>query len=1323
MISIGPRIGVTGEAEFRMAFREMASYAENLKKRMDNLTDSFSKNDSEMSKNIRTTENLRDQISQYNKIIEQTEDIIKKSIQAEKDLVKQHEEDEKNIPLLQQRYEELGKDIEYYTTWQGTASQKVKDLKAEQKDVGDALKQTQKRYENFNTEQLKATKNTTDWKTKLLELEGGLSKLERELVKGPNYVEEFANQTESARMAMDRFEKEVGMVDSRLQATQASYSKWTSEFTKTGDKSKSLTDKLAAQEKALKQNNDLYDRAKVALDKQQKEYDDLCKKLEQTKKEYGENSKEAKLLSDALFEQDKILEKAKQNVQEYADKQVKLQGDIAGTKRELDDLPSKLTLFNNALDSGAGIVSGWGDNLTKYVTAPLTALSTASVKAASDFQDGMAKVYTIADDSVVSMEDMSNALRDMSNDTGFSLTDLAEAAYLTVSSAVKTGDAIDFVSDATNLARAGFTSTTGAVDILTTAINAYGMSVEDASYISDVLLRTQNDGKTVVDELASSMGTVIPTAAAYNVSLENLAAAYIVMTKRGINTARSTTFLNSMFTELERESSDVSKILEDKTGKSFAQLMDQGYNLADVLAIIYRAVGSDEEKFARLWKNVRAGRGGLALVTSGGMEQFAEAMERVATSTGLTQKALDTLNTPGLRARKTLTRLKNSSVEFGKILMDELSPAFDWIVEHVEKFAVWMTKLDEPTKHLIFNATAFLTAIGPVFKLIGGSIGVITRVVSSFQALGNVFTYGLAAMGPLQSSLVALGPSIAVIVAALGAGYVAQKYFDEQLIASIEATHGLTEEQKGLISSSQELHDQFESTRQATAHEVSEINHTYDAVDYLINGYNSLIDEQGKVKEGSEAMADVYLTQLASTLGITKEEVMKLTEENGKLGESIEQLIEKQKQQAIIEAYADDYKEAISARKDAQKNYLDLVNETGEAYDKWQKAEQELADWKAQEGTMGYFEYVKGLKELTYTAGIAKNAYDDLHGQMETAQNDYVNATNTITNYEQAMAAVASGSDNAGETIERLQNNLVGWQNGTEKTLKAQADEWNSYYEQLQKGFEEGQEGITKEMVEQAETIANYANEQYELYVENSRQKGEDGATAFADGAKSKQDYVKNKTAEIVNAAGIEADKGKTKLGNSGKESGKAYGDGVDTEANKQNASSGGAAVANAANAGAKGADNSFQLGSDWAAGYARGIRSFEGKVKDAGYFTVKTVERMTAATQVSSSPSKVAAKLGSYWTQGYALGIESEMGAVKDASKQIVNSAIGAGSLINGYSPNPYGDVWYNTRTVSAPISVSVNVNGNVEDYDELADTIANRINESVLRKQGVFG
>ena len=46
------------------------------------------------------------------------------------------------------------------------------------------------------------------------------------------------------------------------------------------------------------------------------------------------------------------------------------------------------------------------------------------------------------------------------------------------------------------------------------------MSADKVSTVSDMLVQTQNKGKVTVGELASSMGKIIPTANASNVSLE-----------------------------------------------------------------------------------------------------------------------------------------------------------------------------------------------------------------------------------------------------------------------------------------------------------------------------------------------------------------------------------------------------------------------------------------------------------------------------------------------------------------------------------------------------------------------------------------------------------------------------------------------------------------------------------------------------------------------------------------------------------------------------------------------------------------------------------
>ena len=111
-----------------------------------------------------------------------------------------------------------------------------------------------------------------------------------------------------------------------------------------------------------------------------------------------------------------------------------------------------------------------------------------------------------------------------------------------------------------------FTSSSSAVDILTTALNAYGLGADKAGHVSDVLLTTQNLGKTSVDELSASMGRVIPLAAAYKVNVENLSSGLAIMTANGIATAEATTYTKSMLNELGDTGSTVGKILQKETG-------------------------------------------------------------------------------------------------------------------------------------------------------------------------------------------------------------------------------------------------------------------------------------------------------------------------------------------------------------------------------------------------------------------------------------------------------------------------------------------------------------------------------------------------------------------------------------------------------------------------------------------------------------------------------------------------------------------------------------------------------------------------------------
>lgn len=317
-------------------------------------------------------------------------------------------------------------------------------------------------------------------------------------------------------------------------------------------------------------------------------------------------------------------------------------------------------------------------DLVKTASSQLTNLAQSAIRNGSTYETSLAKVGTIADLGKLSIQKLGSQITDMSNTMGIAATDIAEATYQAISAGQDTANAVEFAGQAAKLATAGFTSTTSAVDILTTALNAYGLSAAQADHVSDVLLTTQNLGKTSVDELSSSMGRVIPLAAAYNVSVENLSSGLAVMTANGIATAEATTYTKSMLNELGDTGSTVGKILQQQTGKSFAQLSADGKSLGDVLQILYDSVGNDSTAFAGLWSSVEAGTGALSLA-SGGADKFNGVLAQMVDSAGATDTAYQTMTDTFQHSMESLqTTAQNLSIDLFEAMEPGLKEAANW---------------------------------------------------------------------------------------------------------------------------------------------------------------------------------------------------------------------------------------------------------------------------------------------------------------------------------------------------------------------------------------------------------------------------------------------------------------------------------------------------------------------------------------------------------------------------------------------------------------------------------------------------------------------
>ena len=320
--------------------------------------------------------------------------------------------------------------------------------------------------------------------------------------------------------------------------------------------------------------------------------------------------------------------------------------------------------------SGKSLGSALVRTLTKVVAAAgIGKMLQSAFTGGTAFESAMAKVGTIADTAKVPLESLSSQVLQVSGDMHIGANEIAEAAYQAISAGQDTGNAVAFAGQASMLAKAGFTSSASAVDILTTALNAYGKGADEAGHVSDVLLTTQNLGKTSVDELAGSMGRVIPLAAAYNVSMENLSSGLAIMTANGIATAEASTYTKSMLNELGDTGSSVGKILKQQTGKSFAELNADGKSLGDVLQVLYDSVGGNATKFAGLWSSVEAGTGALSLASSGA-DKFNGVLQQMQADSGATQTAYDTMtNTMAYK----LDGVKTNAQNLGTALFDAVS--------------------------------------------------------------------------------------------------------------------------------------------------------------------------------------------------------------------------------------------------------------------------------------------------------------------------------------------------------------------------------------------------------------------------------------------------------------------------------------------------------------------------------------------------------------------------------------------------------------------------------------------------------------------------
>lgn len=392
-----------------------------------------------------------------------------------------------------------------------------------------------------------------------------------------------------------------------------------------------------------------------SMDKAGGAYEKFNEKSKRVSNDFQNQQKKLQLLKNKYVELYSTMGSGAAETQKVGAEIEELSGKVAKNKKALEEAAAAADSFDksieqvpNTMDKAGKSADGFGSSLEGLIPMLTKAmlikksieavvdLAGQAVEQASTAETAFAKVSTLLADSTDTTAYF-DSIKKGSQETGIAVGDFAEAVYSALSASVDQGQAVEFTTSAMKLAKGGFTDAATAVDVLTTVLNAYGLEASQATSISDKLITTQNLGKTTVGELGQVLGRSIPTARAYNVSIDELCAAYAVMTKNGNPAAESTTLINAMLNELGKSGTKAAEIIKDKTGKSFAQLMSEGVSLTDVLSILQSSASQSGLAINDLFGSAEAGKGANILLNN--IKDVNSALNAMENSFGATETA------------------------------------------------------------------------------------------------------------------------------------------------------------------------------------------------------------------------------------------------------------------------------------------------------------------------------------------------------------------------------------------------------------------------------------------------------------------------------------------------------------------------------------------------------------------------------------------------------------------------------------------------------------------------------------------------------------
>lgn len=467
-----------------------------------------------------------------------------------------------------------------------------------------------------------------------------------------------------------------------------------------------------------------------------------------------------------------------------------LQREIVETEQDLKNLETQANQSATAVQKIAATgekLKNVGDNISSAgqkllpVTAGVTALGTASVTTAANFESSMSQVQatmgitkdamsTVNGQSVNTMDTLSKLAKKMGAETAFSASECAEALNYLALAGYDTQQMCDTLPTVLNLAAAGDIALADASDMVTDAMSALGMGVDEAETMVDQMAKTASTTNTSVAQLGEGILTIGATAKSIKGGTAELNTALGILANNGIKGAEGGTHLRNIILSLQNPTDKAAAQME-ALGISVYDSEGNMRSMNDILGDLNKSMDgmTSAEKsniIGTIFNKTDLSSVNALLANTG--ETWDSLQKSITESGGAAQQMADT-QLDNLQGQITILKsaLEGLAISFGELLM----PAIKQIVGWVQKFVDWLNGLSEGTKKTVVTIALLAAALGPVLIVIGkviSAVGTIMTVVPKIAGVINTVKGAFAALNAtmLANPIVLIIAAIAALVAA-----------------------------------------------------------------------------------------------------------------------------------------------------------------------------------------------------------------------------------------------------------------------------------------------------------------------------------------------------------------------------------------------------------------------------------------------------------------------------------------------------------------------------------------------------------------------------